>query len=57
MMPEAANRFFRKVFPADENPTPRVVTCDKNPASPAALEALKADGTCRAVSSSTGANT
>ena len=42
---EAAKRFFRKVFAAQENPTPRVVNVDKNRAYPAAIEALKADGT------------
>src|SRR3954471_5911251 len=42
---EAAKRFFRKVFGAQENPTPRVINVDKNPAYPAAVEALKADGT------------
>jgi transposase, IS6 family len=38
-------RFFRKVFAAQENPTPRVINVDKNPAYPAAVEALKSDGT------------
>src|SRR3982751_6951114 len=42
---DAAKRFFRKVFAAHENPTPRVVNVDKNRAYPAAIEALKADGT------------
>src|SRR5829696_1640125 len=42
---EAAKRFFRKVFAAQENPTPRVVNVDKNRAYPAAIEVLKADGT------------
>src|SRR3954470_21245258 len=31
---EAAKRFFRKVFAAQENPTPRVINVDKNPAYP-----------------------
>src|SRR5687768_2461260 len=42
---EAAKRFFRKVFAAQENPTPRVVNVDKNRAYPAAVAALKADST------------
>ena len=41
---EAAKRFFRKVFAAQENPTPRVVNVDKNPVYPAAVEALKRRG-------------
>jgi transposase-like protein len=41
---EAAKRFFRKVFAANENPTPRVVNVDKNPAYPAAVQALKDNG-------------
>ena len=40
-----AKRFFRKMFAAEGNPTPRVVNVDKNRAYPAAIEALKADGT------------
>src|ERR687884_2184028 len=39
----AAKRFFRKVFAAQENPTPRVVNVDKNPAYPAAVRDLKAE--------------
>src|SRR5919112_634393 len=42
---EAAQRFFRKIFAAEENPTPRVINVDKNPVYPAALEALKGEGT------------
>jgi transposase, IS6 family len=42
---EAAKRFFRKVFAADANATPRVVNVDKNAAYPPAVEALKADAT------------
>ena len=42
---EAAKRFCRKVFAAQENPMPRVVNVDKNPVCPAAVEALKHDGT------------
>ena len=41
----AAKRFFRKVFRSSANPTPRVINVDKNPAYPAAVEALKSDGT------------
>lgn len=40
-----AKRFFRKAFQAPGNPSPRVVNVDKNPAYPAALAALKAEGT------------
>ena len=42
---DGAKRFFRKVFAGEENPTPRVVNVDKNPVYPAAIEALKAEGT------------
>ena len=42
---ESAKRFFRKVFSAEGNPTARVLNVDKNPAYPAALRALKAEGT------------
>ena len=38
-----AKRFFRKAFQSPGNPTPRVVNVDKNPAYPAAMEALKAE--------------
>lgn len=41
----AAKRFFRKVFAGPENPTPRVLNVDKNPAYPAAIHALQAEGT------------
>ena len=41
---DGAKRFFRKVFAAQENPTPRVVNVDKNPVYPAAVDALKAEG-------------
>jgi transposase-like protein len=41
---EGANPFFRKVFAAQENPTPRVVNVDKNPVYPTAIDALKAEG-------------
>src|SRR5215204_5592798 len=42
---EAAKRFFRKVFAAQQNPTPRVINVDKNPVYPLAVEALKDEGT------------
>jgi transposase, IS6 family len=38
-----AKRFFRKAFQSPSNPIPRVVNVDKNPAYPAAMEALKAE--------------
>ncbi len=41
----AAKRFLRKAIEASGNPMPRVMNVDKNPAYPAAVEALKADGT------------
>ena len=41
----AAKRFLRKAIEASGNPMPRVMNVDKNPAYPAAMEALKADGT------------
>src|SRR5271170_710366 len=41
----AAKRFFEKVFSSSSNPIPRVINVDKNPAYPAAVEALKAEGT------------
>ena len=40
-----AKRFFRKALQPSGNPPPRVVNVDKNPAYPAAVEALKAEGT------------
>ena len=40
----AAKRFLRKAIEASGNPMPRVMNVDKNPAYPAAVEALKADG-------------
>ena len=40
----AAKRFLCKAIEASGNPMPRVMNVDKNPAYPAALEALKADG-------------
>src|ERR1700724_3202846 len=41
----AAKRFLRKAIDASGNPMPRVSNVDKNPTYPAAMEALKADGT------------
>jgi transposase, IS6 family len=41
----SVKRFFRKAFRADSNPMPRVLNVDKNPAYPAAIRALKAEGT------------
>ena len=38
-----AKRFFRKALQSPGNPTPRVVNVDKNPAYPAAMEALKTE--------------
>jgi len=40
----AAKRFFQKVFSLPANPIPRVINGDKNPAYPAAVDALKAEG-------------
>ena len=42
---ESAKRFFRKVFSVEGNPMARVLNVDKNPAHPAAVRALKAEGT------------
>ena len=42
---ESAKRFFRQVFSAEGNPMARVLNVDKNPAYPAAVRALKAEGT------------
>jgi transposase-like protein len=41
----AAKRFLHKAIEASGNPMPRVMNVDKNPAYPATMEALKADGT------------
>ena len=38
-------RFFRKALNETQNPHPRVINVDKNPAYPAAVEALKEVGT------------
>jgi transposase-like protein len=40
----AAKRFLRKALAAPGNPVPRVMNVDKNPAYPAAVEGLKAEG-------------
>ena len=40
----AAKRFLRRAIGASGNPMPRVMNVDKNPAYPAAVEALKAEG-------------
>src|SRR3954447_21156818 len=42
---DSAKRFFRKVFRGEGNPMARVINVDKNPAYPAAVRALKAEGT------------
>jgi len=41
----AAGRFFHKVFCSPANPIPRVINVDKNAAYPAAVVALKKQGT------------
>jgi transposase-like protein len=41
----AAKRFFRKAFQSPGNPSPRMINVDKNPAHPAAIRELKAEGT------------
>jgi transposase-like protein len=43
----AAKRFFRKALNGRQNPHPRVINVDNNPAYPAAVEALKEEGTLR----------
>jgi len=45
---KAAARFLRKVLKATHTQAPRVITVDKNPAYPVAIEALKADETISA---------
>jgi IS6 family transposase len=40
----AAKRFLRRAIEASGSSMPRVINVDKNPAYPAAMEALKADG-------------
>ena len=42
-----AKRFLSKALSAVVNPHPRVINVDKNPAYPAAVEQLKAEGTLR----------
>ena len=39
-----AKRFFRKALSSPGNRLPRVINVDKNPAYPAAVEALKEEG-------------
>jgi transposase, IS6 family len=39
-----AKRFFRKALSSPANGAPRVINVDKNPAYPAAVEALKEEG-------------
>src|SRR5262245_22883850 len=41
----AAKRFFRKAFRSPGNPSPRVINVDKNPAYPAAIREMQAEGT------------
>ncbi|MGI8960804.1 MAG: IS6 family transposase [Bryobacteraceae bacterium] len=40
----AAKRFFQKVWNCSANPIPRVINVDKNPAYPAAIQALQQEG-------------
>jgi IS6 family transposase len=40
----AAKRFLRRAIDASGNAMPRVMNVDKNPAYPAAVEALKTEG-------------
>ena len=40
----SAKRFFRRMFSAEGNPMARVLNVDKNPAYPAAVRDLKAEG-------------
>ena len=42
MLPQ---RFLLKAIEASGNPMPRVINVDKNPAYPAAIEAMKVEGT------------
>ena len=46
----AAERFLRRAIDASGNPMPRVMSVDKSPAYPAAVEALKVEGTIPAAS-------
>ena len=43
----AAKRFLRKALDESANPQPRVIHVDQNPAYPAAVEQLQAEGTLR----------
>jgi transposase, IS6 family len=43
----AAKRSFRKALSGPGNPHPRIINVDKNPAYPAAVKALKEEGTLR----------
>ncbi len=38
---KAANRFFKKALSSNHNQIPRVITVDKNPAYPPAIDKLK----------------
>jgi transposase, IS6 family len=40
---KAAKRFFKKVLNSNHNKIPRVITVDKNPAYPSAIDKLKND--------------
>ncbi len=43
---KAAKRFFKKALNSDHNQIPRVITVDKNPAYPPAIDELKTDKYC-----------
>jgi len=40
---KAANRFFKKALSSNHNQIPRLITVDKNPAYPSAIDELKND--------------
>ena len=40
---KAAKRFFKKALNSNHNQIPRVITVDKNPAYPSAIDKLKND--------------
>ena len=40
---KAANRFFKKALNSNHNQIPRIITVDKNPAYPPAVNELKND--------------
>jgi transposase-like protein len=42
---KAAKRFFRKMLKVASHSSPRVISVDKNPAYPSAVEQLKEEGT------------